>query len=110
MTVLISMVAGSQSTICQIRDLVRPGSSGSITIESLAFDQFVTVLREDIQFDIARHSISYHCTKGITVPIANERSWKAAIWEMHVGEMDRFVFHIEERGKSSSVLVTNITG
>ena len=93
------MVADGRCTICQILDFVRQGSSGSITIESLAFDQFIAVLKEDIQFDTARHSISYSCTKGIMVPIANERSWKAAIGEMHIGGMDRFVFHIEESGE-----------
>ena len=46
--VLISIVASRKSTICQILDFVRQGSSSSITIESLAFDQFIKVLQEDI--------------------------------------------------------------
>jgi hypothetical protein len=98
-TVLISMVEGGQSTICRVRDFIGGESSDSITVESLAFDQFITVLQEDIQFDTAKHSISYSCTKDITVPIANERSWKAAIGDMYIGGLDRFVFHVEEKGE-----------
>ncbi len=54
------------------------------------------VLYKDIQFDKARHTISYCCSDGITIPIANERSWKAAIGEMYIEGLDRFIFHIEE--------------
>ncbi len=60
------------STICQIRDFVKGGLSDSITVEDLAYEQFVIVLHEDVQFNKARHTISYHCSDSITVPIANE--------------------------------------
>ncbi len=77
--------------------------SDSITVEDLAYKQFVTVLHEDIQFDKARHTISYHCSDGITVPIANERSWKATIGEMYIEGLDRFVFHIEEKSECPTI-------
>ena len=101
-TVLINMGKGGLSTICRIRDFVKEGLSDGITIESLVYDQFMTVLQEDIQFDTAKHSISYCCNNSITIPIANERSWKAAIGEMYIEGLDRFVFHIEERSESST--------
>ena len=97
--VLINMVMGGQSTICWIRDFVKEGLSDSITIESLAYDQFLTVLQEDIQFDMTKHIISYCCTNGLTIPIANEWSWKAAIGEMYIEGLDRFVFHIDEKSE-----------
>ncbi len=60
------------STICQIRDFVKGELSDSITVKDLTYEQFVTVLHEDVQFDKARYTIFYYCSDGITVPIVNE--------------------------------------
>ncbi len=98
-TVLINMGKRGQSTICRVRDFVKEGLVDGITVESLAYDQFMTVLQEDIQFDMAKHIISYCCTNGITIPIANEWSWKAAIGEMYIKGLDRFIFYVEERSE-----------
>ncbi len=62
------------STICRIRDFVKGGLSDNITVGDFTYEQFMIVLHEDIQFDKARHTISYHYNDGITVPIANEQS------------------------------------
>ena len=75
-------------------DFVMQDSSGNVTIESLAFDRFTFILKEDIQFDLAKHSIFYCCTKGMAVAITNERSWKVAIGDMYIGGMDSFDFHV----------------
>lgn len=40
----------------------------------------------------------------MTVPIANERAWKAAIGDMYAGGMDTFDFHVEETGEYLSDL------
>src|SRR6266436_9683048 len=98
-TVHTSMVAGGRYSICRLLDLARKESMEPLTIESLAYDQFLTVLREDIQFDTVQHTVSYRYAKDIIVPIGNERSWKAAIVDMHIQGMERFMFHIEEHGK-----------
>ena len=101
-TVHTSMVAGGRYSICRLLDLARKDSFEPLTIETLAYDQFITVLREDIQFDRVKHGISYCYAKGTMVPIYNERSWKAAIVDMHIQGMERFMFHIEEHGKWSN--------
>jgi hypothetical protein len=54
-------------------DFLMQGSSGNMTIESLVFDQFTSILKEDIQFDWTKHNIFYCCTKGMAVAITNER-------------------------------------
>jgi hypothetical protein len=98
-TVHTSMVAGGRYSICRLLDLTRKESIEPLTIESLVYDQFLTILKEDIQFDTVQHTISYHYAKDVRVPIGNERSWKAAIMDMHIQGMERFMFHIEESGK-----------
>jgi len=95
-TVLIRRVEGGQSTICRMQDFIQEGPNNNISIDNLAFGQFVTVLQEDIKFDSSRDAISYSCAGDITVPIANERSWKAAMGEMYTRGLDRFMFNIEE--------------
>ena len=80
-------------------NFVIQSSSGNVTIENLAFDWFTSILKEDIQFDFTKHSIFYHCTKGMTVAITNKRSWKAAIGDMYIGGMDSFDFHVKEKGE-----------
>jgi hypothetical protein len=97
--VFITMGTGRRCTICRMVDFATRGSSSSITIESLSFDRFVSILEEEIQFDPAGHGIFYRCTRGVTVPIGNERSWKAAIGDMYAGGVDTFDFHIEETGE-----------
>ena len=77
-------------------------SNGNVTIESLVFDRFTSILKEDIQFNSAKHSIFYDCTKGMVVAITNERSWKAAIGDMYTGGMDSFDFHVKEKGEYMS--------
>ncbi len=94
---------GELSTICQIRDFVKGGLSNNITVEDLTYEQFVMVLHEDVQFDKARYTIFYHCSDGITVPIANKWSWKAMIGEMYIEGLDRFVFHIEEKSECPTI-------
>ena len=96
--VFITWGTGGRCTICRMVDFVTQGLSSSLTIESLSFDRFVSILKEEIQFDPAEHKISYACTRGMTVPIANERTWKAAIGDMYAGGMDTFDFRIEESG------------
>ena len=96
------MVTSEKCTICRIVDFVMQDSSGDVTIESLAFDWFTSILKEDIQFDSAQHSIFYRCTKGMVVAIINERSWKAAIGDMYTGGMDSFDFHVKEKGEYMS--------
>lgn len=98
-TVHTNMVAGGRYSICRLLDLARKDSNEPLTIETLAYDQFITVLREDIQFDRVKHRISYCYAKDTMVPISNERSWKAAIVDMHIQGMERFMFHIEEHGQ-----------
>ena len=93
------MVAGGRYSIFRLLDLARKESIKPLTIESLVYDQFLTILKEDIQFDTVQHTISYRYAKDIRVPIGNERSWKAVIMDMHIQGMERFMFHIEERGK-----------
>ena len=100
--VFITMVTSEKCTICRMVDFVVQGSSGNVTIESLAFDRFTSILKEDIQFDSVKHSIFYHCTKGMAVAITNERSWKAAIGDMYTGGMDSFDFHVQEKGEYMS--------
>ena len=97
--VFITMVASERCTICRMVDFVIQGSSGNVMIENLAFDRFTSILKEDIQFDPTKHSIFYHCTKGMAVAITNERSWKAAIGDMYIGGMDSFDFHVKEKGE-----------
>ena len=70
--VFITMVTNERCTICRMVDFVMQGSSGNVTIESLAFDQFTSILKEDIQFDSTKHNIFYRCTKGMAVAITNE--------------------------------------
>ncbi len=53
---------------------MKGGLSDSITVEDLTCEQFVMVLHEDIQFDKARYTISYHYSDSITISIANEQS------------------------------------
>ena len=97
--IFITMVASEKCTICRMVDFVMQDSSGNVTIESLAFNRFISILKEDIQFDLAKHSIFYRCTKGMVVAITNEQSWKAAIRDMYTGGMDSFDFHVKEKGK-----------
>ena len=98
-TVHTSIVAGGRYSICQLLDLARKESIKPLTIENLVYDQFLTILKEDVQFDTVQHIISYRYAKDIRVPIGNERLWKAAIMDMHIQGMERFMFHIEEHGK-----------
>jgi len=89
-----SMVAGGRYSIYWLLDLARKESIEPLTIESLAYDQFLTVLREDIQFDTVQHNISHCYAKDAIVPIGNERLWKAAIVDLHIQGMERFMFPI----------------
>lgn len=98
-TVHTSMVASGRYSICRLLDFASEESIEPLTIDSLAYDKFITVLGEDIQFDTVKHTISYSYAKDIMVPITNERSWKAAIVDMHIQGMERFRFHVEELGK-----------
>jgi ABC-type proline/glycine betaine transport system ATPase subunit len=70
--VFITTIASEKCTICQMVDFLMQGSSGNVTIESLAFDRFTSILKEDIQFDSTKYNIFYHCTKGMAVAITNE--------------------------------------
>jgi hypothetical protein len=70
--VFITMVTSERCTICRMVDFVMQGSSGNLTIESLKFDRFTSILKEDIQFDSNEHNIFYRCTKGMPVAITNE--------------------------------------
>ena len=89
-----------------MQDFIQEGQNNNISIDNLAFGQFVTVLQEDIKFDSTKDAISYSCGGDITVPIANERSWKAAMGEMYIRGLDRFVFNIEERSEYSRMPAT----
>jgi hypothetical protein len=100
--VFITMVMSERCTICRMVDFVMQGSSGNVTIESLEFNRFTSILKEDIQFDSAKYGIFYYCTKGMAVAITNERSWKAAIGDMYAGGMDSFDFHVKEKGEYMS--------
>ena len=100
--VFITMVTSEKCTICRMVDFVVQGSSGNVTIESLAFDRFTSILKEDIQFNSDEHNIFYRFTKGMAVAITNERSWKAAIGDMYTGGMDSFDFYIEKKGEYMS--------
>jgi hypothetical protein len=100
--VFITMATSERCTICRMVDFVMQGSSGNLTIESLAFDRFTSILKEDIQFDSNEHNIFYRCTKGMAVAITNERSWKAAIGDMYTGSMDSFDFYVEKKGEYMS--------
>jgi hypothetical protein len=75
-----------------------------VTIESLEFDLFTSILKEDIQFDLTKHGIFYYCTNGMAVAITNKRSWKAVIRDIYTGEMDSFDFHVKEKGEYMSKL------
>ena len=95
-TVVIIRAKGGESTICQMRDFIQEGPNDNINIDNLAFDQFITVLQEDIQFDLSKEVVSYHYPSNIIVRIANERSWKVAMEEMYTRGLNRFVFSIGE--------------
>jgi len=82
-----------------MQDFVREGVHNNISVDDLVYDQFVTVLQEDIMFDPIKDAISYSCTNNIILPIKNERSWKAAIGEMYTKSLLRFIFFIKERCK-----------
>jgi hypothetical protein len=103
MTVFIRRLEGEQSTICRMRDLIRDIPKGNINIDDLVFDQFITVLKEDINFDPTKDTISYRGADDIMLPIANERSWKAAIGEMYTMGVNRFAFSIGERCEYSTL-------
>ena len=94
--VFITLGTCGRCTICCMVDFVTQGLSSSLTIESLSFNRFVAILKEEIEFDPAEHRIWYTCTRGMMVPIANEQTWKAAIGDMYAGGIDTFDFHIEE--------------
>ena len=100
--VFITIATSERCTICRMVDFVIQGSSGNLTIESLAFDRFTSILKEDIQFDSNKHNIFYRCIKGMAVAITNERSWKAATGDMYTGGMDSFDFYIEKKGEYMS--------
>ena len=100
--VFITIVTSEKCTICRMVDFLIQHSSGNVTIESLAFDQFTSILKEDIQFDLTKHNIFYCSTKGMAVAITNERSWKAAIGDMYTGGIDSFDFHVKEKGEYMS--------
>ncbi len=82
---------------------MKGGLSDSITVEDLTYEQFVTVLHEDVQFDKARYTISYHCSNSITIPIVNKQSWKAIIREIYIEGLDRFIFHIKEKSECPTI-------
>ena len=71
-TVHTSMVAGRRYSICRLLDLARKKLIEPLIIESLAYDQFLMILREDIQFDTVQYTISYCYVKNVRVPIGNE--------------------------------------
>ena len=83
-TVYTSMVAGGRYSIYRLLDLARKDSIKPLIIESLVYDQFLIVLKEDIQFDMAQHTISYHYAKDVRVPIGNEHLWKAVIMDIYI--------------------------
>jgi hypothetical protein len=83
-------------------DFVMQDSSSNVTIKSLAFDRFTSILQKDIQFDLAKHRIFYRYTKGMAVAITNERSWKVVIGDMYTGGMDSFDFHVKEKSEYMS--------
>ena len=83
-TVHTSMMAGGRYSIYRLLDLARKESIKPLTIESLVYDQFLMILKEDIQFDMVQYTISYRYAKDVRVPISNERLWKAAIMDMHI--------------------------
>ena len=86
-----------------MQDFIQEGLNNNINIDNLSFNQFTIVLQEDIRFNLTKDAISYSCINGITVPIANERSWKAAMEEMYTRGLNRFLFNIKERCKYSSL-------
>jgi hypothetical protein len=98
-TVYTIMIDGGKYSICWLLDLVRKESINPLTIESLAYKQFIVVLREDIQFNTVKYTISYYYAKDIIVSISNEQLWKAAIVDMYIQDIEKFMFHIEEYGK-----------
>jgi hypothetical protein len=98
-----SWFEAGQSTICRMQDLAREGIHNNISLDDLVYNQFITILQEDIMFDLVQDVISYHCTNDTIVPIWNERSWKAAIGEMYTKGLPRFVFYIKENGKRFSL-------
>jgi hypothetical protein len=73
-TVHTSIVASGRYSICRLLDFARKEPIKLLTIDSLAYDKFLTVLREDIQFDKVQHTISYHYAEDVRVPIGNEQS------------------------------------
>src|SRR5271168_3545390 len=86
-----------------MQDFIQDRLNHNINIDDLAFSQFITVLQEDIKFNKTRDTLSYCCASDITVPIANERSWKAAMGEMYTRGLDRFLFNIEETSEYSHI-------
>jgi hypothetical protein len=98
-----SWFEAGQSTICRMQDLAREGIHNNISLNNLVYNQFITILQEDIRFDLVRDVISYRCTNDTIVPIWNERSWKAAIGEMYTKGLPRFVFTVKENGKRFSL-------
>ena len=67
--VFITMVASKKCTICRMVDFVVQGSSGNVTIESLAFDRFTSILKEVLGGRLVVSGVIYwsQCVEGSVV-------------------------------------------
>ncbi len=91
----------SKSSVCQIRDLVDAVVAvGNIMVDNLLFDQFTTILEEDLEYNSSTYNIVYNCTGQKGMKVWNKRTWKAAMEEMYSRGVHQFTFVLEYKGKA----------
>ena len=65
------------------------------TIESAYCQEFVRVLTEDIDYNVRQDKILCWPEDDLKLEIKHERSWNAALQEMHVSAFTRLVFSLQ---------------
>lgn len=82
-------------SICRAWDLASATTPKEhIRVDDLDFDRFLSVLREDINYDTQSDIIQYNCAGECPLHIWNERSWKTALEEMLTKGLSRFTFTV----------------
>jgi hypothetical protein len=64
------------------------------------FDWFITILEEDLEYDLSTYNIIYNCIGQKGMKVWNERTWKAAMEEMCSYSVHRFTFVLKYKGKA----------
>lgn len=87
--------------------VLKPKSLPDLSADDLSFEQFKTLLQEDLGFT-KDDGIIYYDSKCesdqlVQTPIANERCWRAALEEMFARRLEKFYFSIQSRSKGSFI-------